>query len=97
MRCKGCGINIIDDPRMLSVHLQARERCVAEYEDHTIWVNGYEVVWGTLHVSEVPAESKRGKWKIYGLLRGGMEKMVHREKAKTKALAWIEEINERRK
>lgn len=90
MRCRGCGILLWDDPRMLAVHLQVAEKCLAAYRDETVWYAGSEIVRGTLHLDEVPNENRHGKWKICGVLRDGRLVEVYRQRTKAKANQWIE-------
>ena len=95
-RCRGCGIGLNDDPRLLAVHLTVSARCLLAYNDHTIWYRGREIVWGTLHLHEHPS-SRRSKWRIFGLDRRGSQHQVHAEPTQTKATAWIKTITDKAK
>ena len=94
-RCKGCGIGLKNDAKVLAVHLSVSARCLASYDDHTILYKGDEIVWGTLHLWEQSSDSKGGKWRIMGLRRNGTPIRVHAEPTKVKALAWIKLANRR--
>jgi hypothetical protein len=94
-RCLGCGILFDDNPRILAVHLWSSPRCLAAYNDHTIWHRGREIVYGSIHLEEYPSATY--KWRIMGLDRCGEPHPLHAEKTRVKAQQWIETVNGRTK
>lgn len=94
-RCKGCGDALKDGSDVLALHLSLLPACVEPYRDDTLWVQGAEILRGTLHLAE-RLVSSGSKWKVSGLMRNGTCVRLHTTATKTKALAWIEAANKKR-
>jgi len=90
VRCKGCGILLVNNPEIFSLHLRESSSCRSEYPSSATW-QGIKLISETVHVRE-RSHSSVGKWRIYALDEEGDEIFLCKKPTKDKASLWISSL-----